>query len=68
MWKCYGYTEDVNKLDWDDITRQFDFVRDMKGVEQDPIFHAEGDVWTHTHMVVKQIITHPVYKTLILLF
>ena len=59
MWECYGYTENENELDWDDITRQFSFVCDMKGVKQDPIFHAEGDVRTHTHMVVKQIITHP---------
>ena len=28
---------------------------------QDPIHHAEGDVWTHTKMVVNALLSHPRY-------
>lgn len=31
---------------------------------QDPIHHAEGDVWTHTKMVVNELLNHPQYATL----
>ena len=31
-------------------------VARMKGVEQPPQFHPEGDVWTHTQMVVDELI------------
>src|SRR4028119_384192 len=38
--------------DWHLLEKEFDWVRDMRGVQQDPIFHAEGDVATHTRMVL----------------
>lgn len=38
---------EMNQLsDW------FAELRDLIGVEQDPIHHPEGDVWTHTMMVL----------------
>lgn len=30
----------------------FSEIEDIIGVEQNPVYHAEGDVWTHTMMVV----------------
>lgn len=30
---------------------------------QDPIHHAEGDVWTHTKMVVNALLNHPQFAT-----
>jgi predicted kinase len=59
MWKCFGYTEKVEDLDWQAITNKFEWIRDMIGVPQDPVFHAEGDVWTHTRMVTEEVISHP---------
>lgn len=38
-------------VDWDALDARFDFVRALKGTAQDPIHHAEGDVWIHTRMV-----------------
>lgn len=38
-------------VDWDDLDREYAWVRAMRGCPQDPYFHAEGDVWIHTRMV-----------------
>lgn len=40
---------------WNTLKDKFEWVRDMEGVPQDPIFHAEGDVATHTQMVLSEI-------------
>jgi len=43
-------------------------VTAMQGVEQPPLFHAEGDVWTHTRLMLKNLMgadfkkTFPDYK------
>ena len=39
-------------IDWNDVAVQLPFVANMKTCIQDPTYHAEGDVWTHTCMVV----------------
>ena len=50
------YTQLVNpETDWEKLTRDFSFVAEMQACPQDPVFHAEGDVWTHTCMVVKAL-------------
>lgn len=36
----------------DQLTTWFPEVEDLIGVEQNPRYHAEGDVWTHTMMVL----------------
>jgi putative nucleotidyltransferase with HDIG domain len=38
-------------VDWAALTHQFDWIRAMRDCPQDPIFHAEGCVWTHVGMV-----------------
>jgi poly(A) polymerase len=38
-------------------------IERMKGVEQPPQFHPEGDVWVHTLMLLEQL-PHPTTKTL----
>lgn len=35
-----------------------------KTTPQDPVYHAEGDVWTHTVMVAEALLTHPDYAAL----
>lgn len=39
-------------VDWNVLETKFDWFSDMIGVPQDPIWHGEGDVYTHTKMVV----------------
>ncbi|MGJ5815627.1 AAA family ATPase [Paludibaculum fermentans] len=41
------------QVDWPAITREFDWIRRMQGCPQDPVHHAEGDVWTHVGMVCR---------------
>ncbi len=43
------------KLDWSAIADEFDFVRAMCGCVQDAVHHAEGDVFIHTEMVLREL-------------
>ncbi|MFK7808003.1 MAG: AAA family ATPase [Saprospiraceae bacterium] len=65
MWKFPKYEID-NVLDWDDLTNSYSWVSDMKGVPQDPIWHAEGDVFTHTKMVTEELTKLSEFKELTL--
>jgi putative nucleotidyltransferase with HDIG domain len=38
-------------MDWQTIQRRFAWIRALGGVAQHPVYHAEGDVLTHTHLV-----------------
>jgi predicted kinase len=58
MWRL---TENRN---WDALKQQFSWVRDMVGVPQDAIHHAEGDVETHTKMVIDSLLHLPEYQEL----
>ncbi|MEI6949009.1 AAA family ATPase [Paraflavisolibacter sp. H34] len=49
MWKLTEHT------DWRSLVQKFSWVRDMKGVPQDPLYHAEGDVAVHTRMVLRAL-------------
>jgi predicted kinase len=51
-------------IDWQAIEQHFDWFKDMRGVPQDPIWHAEGDVWTHTKMVVESLCALPEFQQL----
>jgi predicted kinase len=48
----------------DELARQFAWLEEMKAVPQDPIHHAEGDVFTHTKMVVDILFKDPAYRDL----
>ncbi len=55
MWRFPKYQVDT-KLDWDDLANSYSWIAEMKGVKQDPIWHAEGDVYVHTKMVTEELI------------
>lgn len=57
MWKFPLY-EIGEPIPWDKLESRFDWFRDMKGVPQDKIWHAEGDVFTHTKMVAEALVSH----------
>lgn len=42
----------------------FDWVRDLEPCPQDPIHHAEGNVWIHTRMVLETLAALPAYRAL----
>ena len=63
IWKFPKYEVDV-PIDWESIEAEFDWFRDMKGVQQDAIWHAEGDVFVHTKMVVEALLGLPEFNGL----
>ena len=44
------------RFDWDALDVRYPWIRAMKGVPQNPQYHAEGDVWIHTRMVVEALV------------
>ena len=46
------------------IIETLDWVKPMKECPQDAIYHAEGDVWTHTRMVVEELLNDADFKQL----
>jgi len=56
--------EIIKNKDWNDLTKNYDWVADMHGVPQDSIHHAEGDVAIHTQMVLKELIQLKEYQQL----
>ncbi|MCI0525800.1 MAG: AAA family ATPase [Acidobacteria bacterium] len=50
------------RFDWEALHNEFQFVRDMRDCPQDPVFHAEGDVWIHTRMVCEAMIENPQWR------
>ncbi len=44
------------------LSGQYDWVADMYGVPQNPVYHAEGDVATHTQMVIDALTSLQPYR------
>ena len=59
MFKFPFYTDNADDLKWDEITAAFPWVKDMVDVEQDSIWHAEGNVNIHTRMVTQALLRLP---------
>ncbi|MFK7981714.1 MAG: hypothetical protein AB8G86_17160 [Saprospiraceae bacterium] len=54
----------INTTNWETIRNTFSWIRDMEGVPQSPIYHAEGDVAIHTEMVMNALLNLPTYQAL----
>ena len=48
----------------DRLAKMYPELDSLKGVPQNPIYHAEGDGYTHTRMVCEQITSLPEWKRL----
>jgi predicted kinase len=64
MWSFPFHTNELSSLDWVGLKERFQWIRDMEHVEQDPIFHAEGNVEIHTRMVMEQMLSSDEFKAL----
>ncbi len=51
-----------SEIDWSLVEDTFNWFADLKGVPQDPKWHAEGDVFIHTKLVVDSLISLPEFK------
>ncbi len=50
-------------VNWD-FLQQYEWLQKMQTCEQDAIWHAEGNVYTHTKMVVENVVNIPDYQLL----
>ena len=50
------------RIDWEALYRAYPWVRGMEECPQDPIQHAEGDVWAHTRMVCDEMTRLPAWR------
>jgi predicted kinase len=50
-------------IDWATLD-EFPWIRDLRGCPQNPVRHAEGDVWTHVHMVCEAMAALPAFREL----
>lgn len=47
---------------WDALAGAFPWVAALRGCPQDPVFHAEGDVFVHTRMVCEAMAALPAFR------
>jgi putative nucleotidyltransferase with HDIG domain len=52
------------RLPWDEMDRAYPFLQALADCPQDPLHHAEGDVWIHTRMVCQELIALPAWREL----
>lgn len=52
------------RVDWPAIDAALPWIATMRDVPQDPIHHAEGDVWIHTHMVCAALVELEAWRAL----
>jgi predicted kinase len=48
---------------WSEL-QTFPFIRELEACPQDPVHHAEGNVWIHTRMVLETLVELPAYRAL----
>lgn len=64
-WTCPGCPAPPNwEVDADELLRLYPWLRPLAGCPQDPTFHAEGDVWTHVGMVLRELAELPAFRAL----
>jgi predicted kinase len=52
------------RVPWEELDREYEWVRNLAGCPQDPIHHAEGDVWIHTRLVCEALVALPAWRAL----
>lgn len=52
------------RVDWDGLDETYEWIRCLRECPQSPIFHAEGDVWIHTRMVLEELAKLPAWRML----
>ncbi len=51
-------------LNWSAAQTEFDWLQSLENCPQDPRYHAEGDVLTHTRLVCEALISLPAWREL----
>ncbi len=64
MWN-FNFCPNINEtINWEAIEQAFPWFLHLATADQDPFFHAEGNVMIHTKMVAEALINLPEWKTL----
>ena len=63
MWKFPFYEID-KPIDWESLEKNFSWLKEMRDVPQDKLWHGEGDVFVHTKMVVETLVEFQEFKAL----
>lgn len=50
------------RIDWPAIEAVFPEVVDLAACQQEPLYHAEGDVWTHTRLACEALAANPGFR------
>lgn len=53
-----------NKVDPSSFHEVFPWAAEMIGCPHDPVYHAEGDPWVHTKMVVNELVSSDAYQAM----
>jgi predicted kinase len=51
-------------VDWHGLNERFAWIRNLAGCPQDPVHHAEGEVWVHLRLVCEALAAQPVWRAL----
>jgi putative nucleotidyltransferase with HDIG domain len=60
----YCPSEENWSIDWEAIASRFDWFSALANCQQNPEYHAEGDVLTHTKMVCEALVSLPKWREL----
>ena len=52
------------EFDWTGLSDTYPWIEGMRGCAQEPLYHAEGDVWTHVGMVCEALVALPEFRLL----
>ena len=63
-WKFPYYTDSITDEYWNNLASKHDWISDMADTMQDAIHHAEGDVATHTRMVLTEMLNDSDFQAL----
>src|SRR5919205_148963 len=64
-WSLPGCPAPPNwSLDWAELLACYPWLHELAGTPQDPRYHAEGDVLTHTRMVAEALVELPAWREL----
>ncbi len=50
-------TSPNSQINWTEILAQFSYLQSLSSCEQNPIYHAEGNVWIHTQLVCEALVS-----------
>jgi putative nucleotidyltransferase with HDIG domain len=64
LWTFPGCPALNLQINWTEILATFPCLKSLASCEQNPIYHAEGNVWIHTQLVCEALISLPDWQAM----